>query len=812
MGSISAPRLPLLPSLTDQVPSPTQPDTSRFSSGHHHYSLHDPSRHPLAEPQAILPVPADPAPAETTTHPAQGQKLSTLRRRAHEYHAHSRSQDREARSPSSVMSIVDPSPDPASNGIPRQEIPSPTDDVSPRVPCVHCSSSGANEHGQCSVCLERTRRSTRYYMTSESLYNGRSHIVQSRYAGECKDIRHSAQRVCYGLPPGPRRIVTLVLPSRAYTVLTPSLLSARGLNEDVRMDYSARPLDVNAVPRSHHRSPSETSPSVDMYIRSGLQISSPYEMSHNFVDSPTSDWSASSSVTRERRARLEPSYSDETPSPHETTHGNSATTTTPDRVDGHNERRTFLHGVPVSLSPSGGRLVRPVSYPSTFPTGRIYHTRALSESVKDEEIDSRHPPRADAGVAAGKRTKVEMACSFCRSRFSFPHSWIFNSLRNPGRKLKCNGGRPVCNVCVKRHEVCEYDAVVRRRGPGIKKREQLAKADIVAVAKASPPQSTYSPEGSNAPAANDLPKPRHMRQSSSLAGALGSPPEWPTSRGSYYSPPASEDATEIWQQTNVPVYGLESTVRPANALHSYGGSASLGIRARRTTSSSSTSSLAGALGDTTSYSSNSLGYSSGTHSSSDSVRDGASTHPTASPAEDQEGFSTWDGLSSSAHRTVYFDSHHLPHHFTPIPSISSCRTGLENQQSGYQNPYPSPVAGALGWTQSYPIQQPSHTAIQPQAYHAQQAPGKFASGADSMIRGSWVVPVLPSPEAHAEDGDREPAGTYYNHSSDIGIAGPRYRKPIDEQHSTGTATLRSPGTGADGASDTSAPSALCSSS
>jgi Fungal Zn(2)-Cys(6) binuclear cluster domain len=34
-----------------------------------------------------------------------------------------------------------------------------------------------------------------------------------------------------------------------------------------------------------------------------------------------------------------------------------------------------------------------------------------------------------------------------------------------GRKIRCDSTRPVCNNCVRRSNVCEYDAVPKRRGP-----------------------------------------------------------------------------------------------------------------------------------------------------------------------------------------------------------------------------------------------------------------------------------------------------------------------------------------------------------
>lgn len=53
--------------------------------------------------------------------------------------------------------------------------------------------------------------------------------------------------------------------------------------------------------------------------------------------------------------------------------------------------------------------------------------------------------------------KAALACHFCR-----------------GRKLKCDAIRPACSHCVKRNLCCSYDAEIRRRGPGKRKKESMA--------------------------------------------------------------------------------------------------------------------------------------------------------------------------------------------------------------------------------------------------------------------------------------------------------------------------------------------------
>ncbi|KAF5376310.1 hypothetical protein D9615_008498 [Tricholomella constricta] len=66
----------------------------------------------------------------------------------------------------------------------------------------------------------------------------------------------------------------------------------------------------------------------------------------------------------------------------------------------------------------------------------------------------RKEPSTNSTVASGSReprkeiSTVVIACRQCRSR-----------------KIRCDSTRPVCNNCVRRSNICEYDSVPKRRGP-----------------------------------------------------------------------------------------------------------------------------------------------------------------------------------------------------------------------------------------------------------------------------------------------------------------------------------------------------------
>nr|QWQ79350.1 Zn 2Cys6 transcription factor [Sanghuangporus sanghuang] len=68
-----------------------------------------------------------------------------------------------------------------------------------------------------------------------------------------------------------------------------------------------------------------------------------------------------------------------------------------------------------------------------------------------------------AGGTRAPRTKIEVACNFCRQR-----------------KMKCDGLRPTCKNCQRKGHQCEYIEEVRRRGPGKKKKaiERSSKREL----------------------------------------------------------------------------------------------------------------------------------------------------------------------------------------------------------------------------------------------------------------------------------------------------------------------------------------------
>ncbi|EJU04995.1 hypothetical protein DACRYDRAFT_93371 [Dacryopinax primogenitus] len=92
---------------------------------------------------------------------------------------------------------------------------------------------------------------------------------------------------------------------------------------------------------------------------------------------------------------------------------------------------------------------------------------------------STRPRRASLPIRSGVR--VMLACVACRSR-----------------KIKCNGEKPICENCIRRGTICEYDAQPRRRGPdknpgGRVRKKELAVAQSLAIAEGRPPP-VASPE------------------------------------------------------------------------------------------------------------------------------------------------------------------------------------------------------------------------------------------------------------------------------------------------------------------------------
>ncbi|KAF8069868.1 hypothetical protein FPV67DRAFT_1414189 [Lyophyllum atratum] len=127
-----------------------------------------------------------------------------------------------------------------------------------------------------------------------------------------------------------------------------------------------------------------------------------------------------------------------------------------------NSRLPPVHGGgPIDLnytSPSERRL------PGGSSHDHPYSRLARMSSPVPMDGDRRPPPMSSSSerkepsmnspVASGSReirkeiSTVVIACRQCRSR-----------------KIRCDSTRPVCNNCVRRSNVCEYDSVPKRRGP-----------------------------------------------------------------------------------------------------------------------------------------------------------------------------------------------------------------------------------------------------------------------------------------------------------------------------------------------------------
>lgn len=54
---------------------------------------------------------------------------------------------------------------------------------------------------------------------------------------------------------------------------------------------------------------------------------------------------------------------------------------------------------------------------------------------------------------------------FCTISFPLLASTCLTCRCSRGRKIRCDSTRPTCNNCVRRSNICEYDAVPKRRGP-----------------------------------------------------------------------------------------------------------------------------------------------------------------------------------------------------------------------------------------------------------------------------------------------------------------------------------------------------------
>ena len=97
-----------------------------------------------------------------------------------------------------------------------------------------------------------------------------------------------------------------------------------------------------------------------------------------------------------------------------------------------NAQSSFEHETPPTGATSGHKRKRDRSQGSLLSTSGLSTTPSVEAAPLREE------------------KKPTIACHHCRSK-----------------KLKCDGGRPKCSTCLKKgEEMCEYDAVLRRRGPG----------------------------------------------------------------------------------------------------------------------------------------------------------------------------------------------------------------------------------------------------------------------------------------------------------------------------------------------------------
>ncbi|KAF9483470.1 hypothetical protein BDN70DRAFT_990339 [Pholiota conissans] len=114
--------------------------------------------------------------------------------------------------------------------------------------------------------------------------------------------------------------------------------------------------------------------------------------------------------------------------------------------------------------------------------------RRRAESLQDSA------PRKQQLQATPRKTAV--ACNFCRGKLFYIYitegghliTLDLSECRFLGRKLRCNGARPICSHCAARQIHCEYVSAPKRRGPGkAKKGSRTKKAGA----------SRLDPSGSN---------------------------------------------------------------------------------------------------------------------------------------------------------------------------------------------------------------------------------------------------------------------------------------------------------------------------
>ncbi|KAJ7069726.1 hypothetical protein C8F01DRAFT_1363853 [Mycena amicta] len=108
--------------------------------------------------------------------------------------------------------------------------------------------------------------------------------------------------------------------------------------------------------------------------------------------------------------------------------------------------------------------------------------------------------------------KILVACDFCR-----------------GRKLRCDGAKPICSNCNQRNTACFYRDTPKRRGPGKAAKGTRSK-------KRATKGSKNAPKGESSAARQDAPSLRSRASTDSgvfsqgTSGRYGSPPPTPPSR------------------------------------------------------------------------------------------------------------------------------------------------------------------------------------------------------------------------------------------------------------------------------------------
>ncbi|KAF7314282.1 GTP binding protein [Mycena kentingensis (nom. inval.)] len=126
---------------------------------------------------------------------------------------------------------------------------------------------------------------------------------------------------------------------------------------------------------------------------------------------------------------------------------------------------------------------------STDPRDDPERPQAVRRSLPDDfDQNPRQAPRSVADESDHSARQVPMqrkilvACDFCR-----------------GRKLRCDGGRPICSNCNQRNQPCSYREAPKRRGPG-----KAAKGSRAKKAKKGG-ESSRRPGTPPSPASSDVP-------------------------------------------------------------------------------------------------------------------------------------------------------------------------------------------------------------------------------------------------------------------------------------------------------------------